>query len=167
MASRARRASWLLSGLVLVILMLFGLELVVAQPQDGDPGLAYDADGVEFTSLGDRLAVNTDNIAYTSDEGGVFDIYFACSSARGADPLRLSRPDDKEFARACFNGKNQFRYSFKKFGGYCVNMKHVAYVEFVGDSVVLNFSARVMDDFVQLKLSGADADEFKKRMLKF
>ena len=76
------KAFWLVSGLLLVIVVSSGLELAVAQPKGETKGPASDAREATFQLLGERTLVNTNHIAYTSDEGPVFDIYFACSSAR-------------------------------------------------------------------------------------
>lgn len=85
------KAFWLVSGLLLVIVVSSGLELAVAQPKGETKGPASDAREATFQLLGERTLVNTNHIAYTSDEGPVFDIYFACSSARGRGSAKVER----------------------------------------------------------------------------
>ena len=46
-------------------------------------------------------------------------------------------------------------------------MRNIAFIEFNDDSVVVNFNARISDAFVQLKLTGADAESFRKKRREF
>ena len=167
MTTRTQRAFWFVSGLLLVTLVSASLKLVVAQPQGGASRPAFDASEPTFVSLGEHTLVNINNIAYTSDEGGVFDIYFACSSTRGPDPLRLIDPKDVARAKSYFNDEKQYGKHFEKHNKHCMNAKHIAYIESKGDSVTIYFSARISDAFVQLTLSGADADSFRKKRREF
>ena len=163
MTFRTRRPSWFVSVLLLVALVLVGKELVVAQPQSGAARPASDASEATFVSLGEHTIVNPNNVAYTSDEGKVFDIYFACSSSRGTDPLRLTREEDKIHARSYFNDENRQGNRFEKYNKYFISTQHIAYVELKDDSVIINFTARISDAFVQLTLFGADAESFRKK----
>ena len=47
------------------------------------------------------------------------------------------------------------------------NVRNIAYIESNEDSVVVNFNARISDAFVQLTLSGADAESFRKKRQEF
>jgi hypothetical protein len=167
MTLRTRRASWFVSGLFLVTMVLAGLELVVAQPQSGASRPAFDASEVTFVLLGEHKFVNINNIAYTSDEGRVFDIYFACSSARSPDPLRLTDAKDIMYAKSYFNDEKRYGRQFEKYNKYCINAKHIGYVESKDNSVIVYFNARIGDAFVQLTLFGADAERFRKKTPEF
>ena len=158
-----RKASWFVSGLLVVTVVSAGLQLVVAQPNNEVSRPAFDTSVATFEILGEHKNVNINNIAYVSDAGGVFDIYFACSSARAEDPLRLTETKDITKARSYFNDEKRFGKRFLKINGYCINMQHIAFIESHGDSVVVNFNARIADAFVQLALSGADARSFRTK----
>jgi hypothetical protein len=167
MTLRTRRASWFVSGLLLVTVVLAGFELVVAQPQGGASRPALDASEATFVSLGEHKIVNVNNISYTSDEGRVFDIYFACTSVRAPDPLRLTDAKEITNARSYFNDEKRYGRQFEKYNKYCINVKHIAYIESKDDSVIINFDARMGDAFVQLTLFGADAESFRKKRREF
>ena len=77
----------------LVAVVSAGLEVVVAQPKGEPSRPGLDSGQPSFESLGENKLVNINNIAYTSDGDELFDIYFACSSTRGEDPLRLTDPE--------------------------------------------------------------------------
>ena len=102
MKLRTRKASWFVSGLLLLAVVSAGLEVVVAQPESETSRPAFDSSEATFELLGENKVVNINNIAYTSDGDGVFDIYFACSSSRGEDPLRLTDAKDIMHAKIIF-----------------------------------------------------------------
>jgi len=162
MKSRVRNVSWFVSGLLLVT-VLTGLELVMAQPKSEPSRPAFDTSEATFELLGEHKLVNINNIAYTSDGGEFFDIYFACSSTRGEDPLRLTDTKDITKARSYFNDEKRFGKHFVKTSKYCINVRSIAYIESNNDSVVVNFNTRIADAFVQLTLIGADAESFRKK----
>jgi len=83
-------AFWFVSGLVRFAVVSAGLEVAVAQPKSENSKPVFDTSEATFESLGENIVVNIKTIAYTNDRVGVFDIYFACSSSRGEDPLRLT-----------------------------------------------------------------------------
>jgi hypothetical protein len=159
-----RTTSRLVSGVLLVAAVSAGLELAGAQPRVEAPRPALDAGEATFESLAEGVFVNINNIAYVSDGNGPFDIYFACSSTRGEDPLRLTDAKDVKKAQSYFNDEKRYGKRFVKINAYCINPRHIAYVESRGDSVVVNFNARIADAFVKLTLSGADAESFRKNM---
>jgi hypothetical protein len=167
MKLHVRKASWFNSGLVLVTVMSTGLALVKAQPKGKTSRPALEAGEATFESLGEHTIVNMNTIAYTSDEGRVFDVYFACSSTRGEDPLRLTDAKDLTKARSYFKDEQRYGKHFVKINKYCINLRNIAYIESNGDSVVVNFNARIADAFVHLTLSGADAESFRKKRLEF
>ncbi len=167
MKLHVRKASWFVSGLVLVTVMSAGLALVEAQPKSTISRPALEAGEAVFESLGEHKSVNINTIAYTSDEGGVFDVYFACSSTRGEDPLRLTDARDITKARSYFKDEKRYGKHFVKINRYCINVRHIAYIESKGDSVVVNFNARIADAFVHLTFSGGDAESFRKKRLEF
>ena len=164
---RTRKASWFVSGLLLFAVVWAGLEVVVAQPKSETSRPVFDTSEATFELLGENKVVNINNIAYTSDEDGVFDIYFACSSSRGEDPLRLTDAKDIMHARSYFNNEKRYGRHFEKHNKYCINVKHIAYIESKNNSVIINFSARISDAFVELTLFGADAESFRKKMREF
>jgi hypothetical protein len=164
MKFRPRKASWFVSGLLLVIVMSTGLRIVMAQPKSETKSPAFDTSEATFELLGEHKIVNINNITYTSDEGGVFDIHFACSSARGEDPLRLTETKDITKAKSYFNDEKRFGKHFVKGNKYAINLRNIAYIESNKDSVVVNFNARISDAFVQLTLFGADAESFTKKL---
>ena len=147
--------------------MLAGLQLVMAQPKSQTGSPAFDPNEATFETLGEEIIVNIDNIAYTSDEGRLFDIYFACSSARAEDPLRLTDTKDIKKAKSYFNDKKRYGKHFLKINKYCINVRNIAFIESDDDSVIVTFNARIADAFVQLTLSGADAESFRKTRLEF
>ena len=157
-----RKAFWFVSGLLLVTVVSAGLKLAVAQPRSETSRPAFDTSEATFELLGEHKIVNINNITYTSDEGGVFDIFFACSSTRGEDPLRLTDTKDITKAKSYFNDEKRYGKHFVKIDKHCINVRHIAYIEFNDDSVVVNFNARISDAFVHLTLFGADADSFRK-----
>src|SRR5262249_48963372 len=159
-----RKPSWFVSGLSLVIVVSAGLGVVVAQPKGETPRPAFDASGATFEWLGEHRFVNINNITYANDGGGAFDIYFACSSTRGPDPLRLTDPNDIRQAKAYFDDEKRYGRYFLKIDKYNINVRNIAYMEFKGDSVIVNFNARLMDSFTHLTLFGADAENFRKKM---
>jgi len=158
-----QKALWFVSGLLVVTVVSAGLQLVVAQPKNEVSRPAFDTSEATFEMLGEHKSVNVNNISYTSDAAGVFDIYFACSSARAEDPLRLTETRDITKARSYFNDEKRFGKRFLKVNKYCINVQHIAFIESNGDLVVVNFNARIADAFVQLTLSGADAKSFKTK----
>lgn len=167
MKLRTRKASWFVSGMVLVALMSVGVELVVAQPKTETSRPAVGSSEPAFELLGEHYLVNVNNIAYTNDDGMVFDIYFACSSARAPDPLRFTDEKDIKRARAYFSDDKRHGKHFVQLNRYCINTRHIIYIESKRDSIVVNFNARIADSFVYLTLSGADAETFKKKMQAF
>ena len=162
-----RKASWFVSGLLLATVVSAGFKLVVAQPKSETSRPAFDTSKATFEMLGEHKSVNINHITYTSDEGGVFDIYFACSSTRGEDPLRLTDSKDITKAKSYFNDEQRHGKHFVKINKYCINVRNIAYIDSNDDSVVVNFNARIADAFVQLTLSGADAESFRKQRLAF
>ncbi len=167
MKLRTRKASWFVSGLLLFAVVSAGLEVVVAQPKSETSRPAFDTSEATFELLGENKVVNIKNIAYTSDGDGVFDIYFACSSTRGEDPLRLTDAKDIMHARSYFNDEKRYVKHFVKLNKYCINVRNIAYIESKDDSVIVRFNARISDSFVKLTLSGADAESFKAKMQSF
>jgi hypothetical protein len=167
MKSRTRKASWFVSGLLLFAVVSAGLEMVVAQPKSGTSRPAFDTSEATFELLGENKIVNINNITYTSDRDGVFDIYFACSSSRGEDPLRLTDPKDIIHAKSYFNDEKRYVKHFVKFNRYCISVRNIAYIEFKDDSVIVSFNARISDSFVTLTLFGADAEGFRGKMRAF
>ncbi|MGP0062078.1 MAG: hypothetical protein ACLQGP_00565 [Isosphaeraceae bacterium] len=163
MKLRTRKASWFVSGLLLVAVASAGLELAVAQPKSETSRPAFDTNEATFELLGEDKFVNIKNIAYTIDEDNVFNIYFTCSSTRGEDPLRLTDPKDIRHARSYFNDEKRYRKHFVKIKQYCIGMRNIAYIESKNDSTLVNFNARIADAFVSLTLSGADAESFRKK----
>jgi hypothetical protein len=117
--------------------------------------------------LGENKIVNINNIAYASDGDGVFDIYFACSSSRGEDPLRLTDAKDIIDAKSYFNDEKRYAKHFVKLNKYCISIRNIAYIESKDDSVIVRFNARISDSFVQLTLVGADAESFRKKIREF
>ena len=164
---RPRKASWFVSGLLLVTVVSAGLELVVAQPKSETSRPAIDTSEATFEVIGEHDVVNINHITYTSDAGGVFDIYFACSSTRGEDPLRLTDAKDIAKAKSYFNDEKRYGKHFVKINNYRINVRNIAYIESNNDSVVVNFNARISDAFVQLTLFGADAESFRKKRESF
>ena len=162
-----RTASWFVSGLLLATVLSSSFGLVVAQPKSETKKPAFDTSETPFELLGERTLVNINHITYASDQGGLFDIYFACSSARGEDPLRLSDPKDIAKARSYFNEEKRYGKHFVKINRYCINVRNIAYIESNEGSVVLYFNARRSDAFVQLTLSGADAESFSQKRREF
>ncbi len=167
MKLRPRKASWFVSGLLLLTVVSAGLKLVVAQPNIEKFRPAFDTSEANFESLAEHKLVNINNITYTTDEGGVFDIYFACSSVRGEDPLRLTDARDITRAKSYFNDEKRYGKHFLRINSHCINLRHIAYVESNDDSITVNFNARIADAFVQLKLFGADAESFRKKRREF
>jgi hypothetical protein len=167
MKLRTRKASWFVSGLLLVTVVSAGLKLVAAQPKSETSRPAFDTSEATFELLGESHFVNINNIAYTSDEDRRFDIYFACSSTRGDDPLRLTDTKDIRQAKAYFNNEKRYGRRFVKSNKYCISVRHIAYIESTNNSVVVNFNARRADAFMMLTLSGADAESFRKKMREF
>jgi hypothetical protein len=167
MKLRTRKASWFVSGLLLVTVVSAGLELVVAQPNSETSRPAFDTSEATFELLGENKFVNINNITYTSDDDGVFNIYFACSSARGEDPLRLTDTKDIKRAKSYFNDEKRYGKRFLKINKYCIGVRNIAYIESNDGSVIVNFNARISDSFVMLTLSGADAESLRKKMRQF
>jgi hypothetical protein len=167
MKLRPPKASWLVSGLLLVTVVPAGFKLVVAQPKNETSRPAFDRNEATFELLGDHKLVNISTITYVSDDDGVFDIYFACSSARGTDPLRLTDTRDISKARLYFNDEKRYGKHFLKINRYCINVRNIAYIKFNNDSIVINFNARISDAFVQLTLLGEDAESFRKTRREF
>jgi hypothetical protein len=164
MKLRTRKASWFVSGLLLLAAVSAGLGVVMAQPKSETSRPVFDASEAAFESLGENKFVNINSIAYTSDRGGAFDIYFACSSSRGEDPLRLTDARDMTNARSYFDDEKQYGKHFVKLNKYFINVRNIAYIESKDDSVIVNFNARISDAFVTLTLFGADAESFRKKM---
>jgi hypothetical protein len=150
------------SGLLLVAVVSAGFGLVVAQTKSETSTPAFDTSAAIFELLGEHNLVNINTITYTSDEGGLFDIHFACSSARGEDPLRLTDTKDITKAKSYFNDEKRCGKHFVKINKYCINVRNIAYIESGDDSVVVVFNARIADAFVKLTLLGADAESWRK-----
>ena len=167
MTLQTRKASWFVSGLLLLAAVSAGLGVVVAQPKSETPRPASDTSEATFESLGENEIVNINNITYTRDGNGVFDIYFACSSTRGEDPLRLTDTKDIAKAKSYFNDEKRYGKHFVKINNLFVNVRNIACIESNGDSVVVNFNARIADAFVHLTLSGADAEGFRGKIRGF
>jgi hypothetical protein len=162
-----RKASWFVSGLLLFAVVSAGLEVVVAQPKSETSRPLFETSEARFELLGKDKIVNILNIAYTSDGDGAFDIYFACSSARGEDPLRLTDARDITSARSYFNDEKRYVKHFVKLNKYCISLRNIAYIESKDDSVIVRFNARISDAFVTLTLFGADAESFRRKMREF
>src|ERR1700733_10854254 len=107
MKLQTRTASWFVSGLLLLAVVSAGLGVVVAQPKSETSRPVFDTSEATFELLGENKIVNINTIAYTSDDGGVFDIYFACSSSRGEDPLRFTNTKDVTKAKSYFNDEKR------------------------------------------------------------
>ncbi len=144
-----------------------GSGLVVAQPRSETARPAGETSEGNFELLGEHIRVNLNNVIFTRDEGGVFDIFFACSSTRGEDPLRLTEATDITKARSYFNDEKRYGKHFLRINRYCIKVRNIAFIESSDDSVILNFNARISDAFVQLKLTGADAEGFRKKRQEF
>ncbi len=164
---RTRKASWFVSGLLLFAVVSAGFEVVVAQPKSETSSPALDTSEATFELVGENKIVNINNIAYTSDEDRLFDIYFACSSSRGEDPLRLTDAKDVMHAKSYFNDEKRYVKHFVKLNKYCINVRNIAYIESKGDSVIVRFNARISDAFVKVTLFGVDAEMFRKKMREF
>ncbi len=167
MKLQTRKASWFVSGLLLLAVVSAGLEVVVAQPKSETSRPVFETSRVTFESLGESKIVNIDNIAYTSDGDGVFDIFFACSSTRGEDPLRLTDLKDITSARSYFGDEKRHAKHFLKFNKYCISVRNIAYIESKDDSLIIRFNARIADSFVKVTLTGADAENFRKKLREF
>ena len=167
MKLRTRKVIWLVSGLLLVTVVAAGSGLVVAQPKSETSRPAIETSEANFEVLGEHTIVNLDTITYTSDGAGAFDIFFACSSTRGEDPLRLTDAKDITKAQSYFNDEKRYGKHFVKINKHCIKVRNIAFIESNDDSVVVNFNARISDAFVQLKLSGADAASFRQKMRAF
>jgi hypothetical protein len=167
MKLRTRKASWFVSGLLLVTVVSAGLGLVLAQPKSETSRPVLDTSEATFEWLGENKVVNINNIAYTSDEDRVFDIYFACSSSRGEDPLRLTDTRDIIHAKSYFNDEKRYLKHFVKLNKHCISVRSIAYIESNNDSVIVRFNARISDSFVKLTLIGADAESLRKKMREF
>jgi hypothetical protein len=139
----------------------------MAQPKRETSKPALDTGEATFERLTAHQFVNINNIAYTSDDAEVFDIYFACSAARAPDPLRLTVEKDKFYAKSYFNDEKRFGEHFLKINKYCINVQHIAYIESSEDQVVITFNARIADSFVQVALFGQDAETFRKKARAF
>ena len=106
-----------------------GLQLVVAQPKSEASRPAFDTNEATFESVTEHHIVNINKITYANDAGDVFDIHFACSSARGEDPLRLTDPKDITKAKSFFNDEKRFPKHFIKINKYCINVQNIAYID--------------------------------------
>jgi hypothetical protein len=144
-----------------------GVGLVVAQSKSETSRSAFDPSEPTFELLGENKLVNINKITYTSDDGALFDIHFACSSSRGEDPLRLTDSKDITKAKSYFNDEKRFGKHFVKINKHCINLRNIAYLLSEDDSVVIYFNARISDAFVQLTLVGADAASFKQKRQAF
>ena len=167
MKVQTRKASWFVLGLLLFAVLSAGLQVVMAQPKSETSKPAFDASEAAFESLGENKVVNIKNIAYTSDGDGFFDIFFSCSSTRGEDPLRLTDAKDIMHAKSYFNDEKRYLKHFVKLNRQWINVRNIAYIESTNDSVIVRFNARISDSFVNLKLSGADAESFKDKNADF
>ena len=164
MKLRTRKASWFVSGLILLAAVSAGLGVVVAQPKSETSRTVFDTSEATFELLGENKDVNIKNIIYTSDDGRMFDIYFACSSSRGEDPLRLTDAKDITHAKSYFEDEKRYGKHFVKINKYCISVRNIAYIESKSDSIVVMFNARISDAFVKLTLFGADAESFRKKI---
>jgi hypothetical protein len=167
MKLRTRKAFWFVSGLLLFAVVSAGLEVVVAQPKSETSKPVFNTSEATFEPLGENTFVNIKAIAYTSDGDGVFDIYFACSSTRGEDPLRFTDAKAIMRAKSYFNDEKRYAKHFVKLNKYCISVQNIAYIESKDDSVIVRFNARISDSFVKLTLFGADAESFRKKMREF
>lgn len=167
MSVRTRTAFWFVAGLVLVAVASTGLQVVVAQSRSETRATALDTSEATFELLGENLLVNTTMITYTSEEDGWLDIFFACSSTRGTDPLRLKDPNDIARAKSYFSDEKRSGKQFLRFKKYCINVRNIVFIEYKDDEVIVNFNSRIMDAFAQLILSGADAECFRKKRREF
>jgi hypothetical protein len=167
MKLQTRKASRFVSGLLLLAVVSAGLEVVVAQPKGEPSRPAFDPGQATFERLGENKVININNIAYTSDGDGLFDIYFACSSTRGEDPLRLTDAKDIAQARSYFNDEKRYAKHFVKLKKYCIGVRNIAYIESKDDSLTVRFNARISDSFAKVTLSGADAEIFGKKIREF
>ena len=167
MKARTRKASWFVSGLLLFAVVSAGLQVVVAQPKSETSRPLFDTNEATFELLGENKFVNITNIAYTSDDGKRFDIYFTCSSSMGEDPLRLIDRKDITYARSYFNDEKRYGKHFIKLNKYCISVRNIAYIESKDNSVLVSFNARISDSFVSVHLFGADAESFRKKMREF
>ena len=164
MKLRTRKTSWFFLGLLLLAVTSAGLEVVVAQPKNETSRPRFDTSEASFVFLGENKNVNINNIAYTNDENGVFDIYFACSSTRGEDPLRLTDTKDIAKAKSYFNDEKRYANHFVKLSKNSISFRNIAYIESKEDSLRVVFNARISDSFVTLTLTGADAESLRKTL---
>lgn len=167
MKLRTRKAFWFVLGVLLLAVASAGLDMVMAQPKSETSRPVFDRSEAAFELLVGNKFVNINNIAYTSDDDRFFDVYFACSSTRGEDPLRLFDPKEIINARSYFNDAKRYSKHFLKLSKHCISLRHIAYFESKGDSVILTFNTRIADAFVTLQLFGADAESFRKKMREF
>jgi hypothetical protein len=164
MKMRTRKPSWFVSGLLLFAVASAGLEVVLAQPKNETRKPAFAPGEATFERLGQNKIVNTKNIAYAIDLDEAFYIYFACSSERGEDPLKLTDAKDITHAKSYFNDEKRYAQQFVKVNRYWISARNIAYFEFKDDSVIVRFNARISDAFVELTLTDADAESFRKMM---
>ncbi|WP_422931928.1 hypothetical protein [Singulisphaera sp. PoT] len=162
MTLQLRRASWFVSALVLAALVSASSAWVKAQPQGESSRAPGHSIKTPFVSVGDHFLVNMENVAYVSDGDGKFDIYFACSSQRGGDPLRLTNASEITQAKSSLSDRSGAGAHFERHGNSFINLEQIAYIETKGDSVFIYFNSRISDDFAQLTLSGDDAKAFLK-----
>ena len=168
MKLRTRKASWFVSGLLLLAAVSAGLGVVVAQPKSETSRPVFDASEAAFESLGENKFVNINNIAFTSDDDRLFDIYFTCSSSRGEDPLRLTDAKDIIKARSYFNDEKRYVKHFVKLNKYCISARNIAYIESKDDSVIRLCSMLGSLGFIRAgEVICADAESFTKKMREF
>jgi hypothetical protein len=167
MTWRTRNPSWLVSGLLVVTAVAAGLGVVAAQPERETGRAAFNTHEAAFELLGEHILVNLDNVAYASEEDGLIDVYFASSSRRGPDPLRLRDAGDKKMATSYFNDEKRCGRHFVKINKYRINLRNIAFIELKDNALIVNFSGKIMDSFMQIALSGLDAQNFRKKLGKF
>lgn len=167
MTLQMRKPSWFVAGLVFVVVATAGVELCVAQPRTDTPRTVPESKEATFELLSDDALVNIHNIAYTSDEDGKFDIFFACSSVRNPAPLRLVEENDIKRAKAYFGDEKRYGKHFIALNQYRVSVRNIAFIETKKDSLTVNFNIRQGDWFAYLTFSGEDAEAFRQKLKGF
>jgi hypothetical protein len=80
---------------------------------------------------------------------------------------RLRAAKDITKARSYFDDEKRYGKHFVKINKYSINVRNIAYIESNDDYVSIKVNSRIADAFVQLKLSGADAESFRKKRREF
>lgn len=81
--------------------------------------------------------------------------------------MRLTDAKDITDAKSYFNDEKRYAKHFVKINKYCISVRHIAYIESSGDSLIVRFNGRIADSFMKVTLSGADAEAFRKKMREF